>query len=360
MSELAETRTQAGPNPALLARVKAARAGITEQLKQVVVGQEVAVSQILTAMFAGGHCIIQGPPGTAKTLLVSAIGKASGLECKRIQFTPDLMPADISGTEVLEEDRVSGHRVTKFVRGPVFTNIVMADEINRTPPKTQAALLEVMQERQVTIGGRTHALPKPFFVLATQINLEQEGTYPLPEAQMDRFMFSVLTGYVSEAHEVEIVGRTASAGHRELAAVIAGSDLLEFAQAIRQVRLPPELGEWIVDLVATSRPSVAGAPEFVTDYIAWGAGLRASQNIALAAKSTAAQAGRAVVSADDIRAVTLPVLRHRIGLSFRAEIDKVSVEDVVARLIAAVPAPGAATRTAKAPGAVRTTTQGAH
>jgi MoxR-like ATPase len=338
----ATTPTATGPGPALLARIKAAREAITAQLAQVVVGQEEAISQILTAMFAGGHCIIQGPPGTAKTLLVSAIGKASGLDCKRIQFTPDLMPADISGTEVLEEDKTTGRRVTKFVKGPVFTNIIMADEINRTPPKTQAALLEVMQERQVTIGGRTHALPKPFFVLATQINLEQEGTYPLPEAQMDRFMFSVLTGYVTVKDEAEIVRRSTSAGHPEAKAVIAGSELLEFAQLVRQIQLPPELGAWIVDLVATSRPTVAGAPDFVKDYISWGAGLRASQNISLAAKATAAQAGRAVVTAADISAITVPVLRHRIGLSFRAEVDKVSVDDVVKRLIAAVPAPGTA------------------
>jgi MoxR-like ATPase len=338
---MSTTAPTPAPDPALIARIKAAREGIAAQLQQVVVGQGDAVAQILTAMFAGGHCIIQGPPGTAKTLLVSSIGTASGLECKRIQFTPDLMPADISGTEVLEEDRTTGKRITAFVKGPVFTNIVMADEINRTPPKTQAALLEVMQERQVTIGGRTHALPKPFFVLATQINLEQEGTYPLPEAQMDRFMFSVMTGYVSEAHEAEIVRRTASTGHPQIGAVIAGAELIEFAKAIRLVRLPPELGTWIVDLVATSRPTVAGAPDFVKDYIAWGAGLRASQNIALAAKSTAAQAGRDHVIADDIATVIVPVLRHRIGLSFRAEVDKISVEQVVARLIAAVPAPGA-------------------
>jgi MoxR-like ATPase len=335
------TPTTTGPDPALLARIKAASEGIATQLSQVVVGQEAAISQILTAMFAGGHCIIQGPPGTAKTLLISAIGTASGLDCKRIQFTPDLMPADISGTEVLEEDKTTGKRITTFVRGPVFTNIIMADEINRTPPKTQAALLEVMQERQVTIGGRTHALPKPFFVLATQINLEQEGTYPLPEAQMDRFMFSVLTGYVDEAHEAEIVRRTASAKQPKLEKVIEGSELLEYAQAIRQVQLPAALGAWIVDIVASSRPTVEGAPDFVKDYIAWGAGLRASQNIALGAKSIAAQRGRGTVSAEDISAVTVPVLRHRIGLSFRAEVDKVSVDDVITRLLAAVPAPGA-------------------
>ncbi|MBN8525516.1 MAG: AAA family ATPase [Planctomycetes bacterium] len=334
--------TPSGPDPALLSRIKAAREAITAQLAEVVVGQDDAVGQILTAMFAGGHCIIQGPPGTAKTLLIGALARASGLDCKRIQFTPDLMPADISGTEVLEEDKATGRRVTKFVKGPVFTNIVMADEINRTPPKTQAALLEVMQERQVTIGGRTHALPKPFFVLATQINLEQEGTYPLPEAQMDRFMFSVNTGYVTIQDEAAIVRRTTAAGLPEGKPVIQGTDLLEFAQAVRQIALPPDLGAWIVDIVASSRPTVEGAPDFVKDWIAWGAGLRASQNIALAAKSKAAQDARATVIAADIAAVTVPVLRHRIGLSFRAEVDKVTVEDVVKRIIAAVPAPGAA------------------
>jgi len=323
---------------AMLARIKTAREAVLNELQKRVVGQRAPMEQLLTAMFANGHCLIQGPLASAKTVLVASIARVMDLEFKRIQFTPDLMPADISGTEILEED-TAGHRVTKFVRGPVFTNVLMADEINRTPPKTQAALLEVMQERQVTLGGKTHALPKPFYVLATQVTMEQDGTYPLPEAQQDRFMFAIRMEELPEADEVAVVRQTTGAARAELRKVVSGADLIAFNAAIRTVILPPALGQYIVDLVAGSRPNSPGAPDFVNDYIVWGAGLRASQNISLGAKSLAAQDGRSAVGLDDIRRVIHPVLRHRIGLSFRAEVDHVSIDDIIRRLIDAVPAP---------------------
>ena len=324
---------------AVLDRVKAARQAILKELRKLIVGQDEPIDQVLVAMFAGGHCMIQGPPGTAKTILIASLAKVMDLNFKRIQFTPDLMPSDISGTEILEEDHTTGHRFLKFVKGPVFSNIVMADEINRTPPKTQAALLEVMQEKQVTLGGKTYPLPTPFYVLATQISMEQEGTYPLPEAQQDRFMLSIRMGYLGEDQEVQVVRQSTGSGKIQLQRVIGGEDLLTFVKAVRDVTLPPILGGYIVDLVAASRPTDKTAPDFIKEYVAWGAGLRASQNIALAAKSAAAQDGRREIIAEDVRKAIVPVLRHRIGLSFRAEVDRVAVEKVVEKLVATVPEP---------------------
>jgi len=324
---------------AVLDRVKSARLAILKELRKLIVGQDEAIDQVLVAMFAGGHGMIQGPPGTAKTILIASVAKVMDLSFKRIQFTPDLMPSDISGTEILEEDRTTGHRFTKFVKGPVFSNIVMADEINRTPPKTQAALLEVMQEHQVTIGGKTYPLPSPFYVLATQISMEQEGTYPLPEAQQDRFMLSIQMGYLGQDQEVCVVRQSTGAGKVQLQKVIGGEDLLAFTQAVRDVVLPPRLGRYIVDLVAASRPVGDAVPAFIREYVAWGAGLRASQNIALSAKSAAAQDGRGEAVLEDVRKAIVPVLRHRIGLSFRAEVDRVSVEKIIEKLVAAVPEP---------------------
>jgi len=342
-----EARTPVRPDPsglaepAMLERLRAAREALVREIRKVVVAEDEALDQALVAMFAGGHCLIQGPPGTAKTLLVTSLARAMNLSFKRIQFTPDLMPSDITGTEILEEDRASGRRVAKFAKGPVFSNVVMADEINRTPPKTQAALLEVMQERQVTVGGRTYPLPRPFFVLATQSSLEREGTYPLPEAQQDRFMLAITMKYLSEDDEVAVVrGSTGPAG-AAINPVLGAEELLEFARVVRGVRLPESLGRYVVDLVAASRPRSEGADKFVKEYVAWGAGLRASQNIVLGAKSCAAQEGRAEATLADVRRVTLPVLRHRIGLSFRADVDRVGVEDVVKRLLEIVPEPAA-------------------
>ena len=315
---------------------------IVAQLKQVIVGQDEAMRQVLTAFFAGGHCMITGVPGVAKTLLVASLAKIMKLSFKRIQFTPDLMPSDITGTEILEEDTTTGRRELKFVRGPVFANIVMADEINRTPPKTQAALLETMQEKQVTIGGTTYPLEQPSFVLATQIPFEQEGTYPLPEAQQDRFMFTVLMDYLGERDEVSVIKTSTGTAEVELTPLMAKEDLLAYQDLILSVEVPRALIEHIVDLVSASRPESANAPEFVKEYVEWGAGVRASQYIVLGAKAGAAMSGRMAVEPGDIHGVVAPVMRHRIGLSFRADVDKVTVEDLVARLVDGFPAPALA------------------
>ena len=323
----------------ILPRIKEARLAILRELRKLVVGQDAPIDEVLIGMFAGGHLMIQGPPGTAKSLVVVSIAKVMDLEFKRIQFTPDLMPSDISGTEILEADEVSGHRVTKFVKGPVFCNLLMADEINRTPPKTQAALLEVMQEKQVTIGGTTHPLPRPFYVIATQISMEQEGTYPLPEAQQDRFMLSIMMNYLPDDQEMAVVRESTSSRRVTLEKVIDGTELTEFVGAVRSVVLPPHLGRFIVDLTSATRPTVEGCPAFVKEYVAWGAGLRASQNIALASKSAAALEGRGIVTFADIKKIIEPVLRHRIGLSFRAEVDRVTVEDLIAKVVATIPQP---------------------
>lgn len=322
-------------------RIKEIRQAILREVRKVIVGEEEAVDQVLTALFAGGHCLIQGPPGTAKTALIATLSQVVDLQFKRIQFAPDLMPADISGTEILEEDQATGRRVIKFVKGPVFANILMADEINRTPPKTQAALLEVMQEKQVTIGGQSYPLPKPFYVLATQNSMEQEGTYPLPEAQQDRFMLSISMEYLPVDAEISVVRRTTGVEKPALQRVIGGAELMEFVQAVRSVALPPVIGQYIVDLVAASRPTVENALPYVKDYVAWGAGLRASQNITLAAKSLAAQDGRDTVVIGDVKKAIHPVLRHRIGLSFRAEVDHVGVDAVIGKLVEHVAAPAA-------------------
>ncbi len=328
-----------GDLQATLERLKAARQAIVREIKKVIVGQDEPIEQVLAGLFAGGHCMLLGPPGTAKTILIATLARVLDMDFKRIQFAPDLMPSDITGSEILEEDQTTGRRFTKFVKGPVFTNLLMADEINRTPPKTQAALLEVMQEKQVSIGGKTNPLPQPFYVLATQNTMEQEGTYALPEAQQDRFMLSIIMTSLPDDQEAAVVRQSTGAGKVELDRVLAPVELLEFVAAVRRVSLPPELGRYIVDLVAATRPTVDGAPDFVKEYVAWGAGTRASQNIALTAKSLAAQNGRAAVAMGDICKSLLPVLRHRIGLSFRAEVDRVKVESLIPRIVETVPAP---------------------
>jgi MoxR-like ATPase len=322
-----------------VAYLRDVRTKIIEELQRVIVGHTEPIDQLLTAFFAGGHCLITGVPGAAKTLMINSLAPIMKLDFKRIQFTPDLMPADITGTEILEEDRSTGNRELKFVQGPIFANIIMADEINRTPPKTQAALLEAMQEKQVTISGQTYPLPKPFFVLATQIPFEQEGTYPLPEAQQDRFMFNIMMPYNSEEEEVKIVQAATSAKQVELRHMITGEELFAAQTTIRDVEVSKAISNYIVDLVAASREGEPTAADFAREYIAWGAGLRASQNIVLAAKSKAALSGRTSVKLEDVTSVIVPVLRHRIGLNFRAEVDKVTVENLIDRLVKHTPPP---------------------
>jgi MoxR-like ATPase len=334
------TRTE-GASSAVLERIRTASDAVNGELRKAIIGQDAAVEQLLTAIFAGGHCLIQGPLAAGKTLIVESLANVMSLEFRRIQFTPDLMPADISGTEILEEDRAAGRRVTKFVPGPVFCNVLMADEINRTPPKTQAALLEVMQEKQVSLGGRTNPLPTPFYVLATHVTIEQEGTYPLPEAQQDRFMFSIEMEHLDDGQTVEAIRRSTQGRPPALEKVIDGQDLLEFQAAVREVRIPDHLVKYAVALVDTSRPTREDAPDFIQEYVYWGAGLRAGQYISLGAKSLAAQDGRDTVALTDVQKVLTPVLRHRMGLSFRADVDGVMVEDIIQRLLAVVPAPQA-------------------
>ena len=313
-------------------RLKEAHAEIRKEMSRTIVGQDKVIDELLISMFARGHCLLVGVPGLAKTLMIHSLADALSLSFNRIQFTPDLMPSDITGTEVIQEDPETHDRRFKFLRGPVFANVILADEINRTPPKTQAALLESMQEKQVTIGGKTHPLDRPFFVLATQIPTEQEGTYPLPEAQQDRFMFNVTMSYLSEPEEVEAVRNSSSGRSPTLKKIVGGADLLEYQKVIRDIPVPKALSHYIVDLVSATRPG-DGAPDFINEYVAWGAGLRASQYIALGAKSRAGLDGRSEVAARDVQAVIAPVMRHRIGLNFRAEVDKVSVDDVIARLV---------------------------
>jgi len=313
-------------------RLLAGRGRIEAELAKAIVGQREVIEQILLALVAGGHCLITGAPGLAKTLLVKSIAQVFHLRFARIQFTPDLMPADITGTEILQDDGAGGRRLT-FVRGPVFANLVLADEINRTPPKTQAALLEAMQEHQVTAAGVRHALEEPFFVLATQNPIEMEGTYPLPEAQLDRFMFNVVMDYLPAADEVEVVRRTTAGRPAAIEPLFTGEDILRFHELVRQVPVATEMVEFAVRLAALSRPRQPGTPEFVNDWVGWGAGTRAAQFLVLGGKARALLAGRAHVTLDDLASLALPVLRHRILLNYRAEAEGIRVDEVIRRLV---------------------------
>lgn len=310
-----------------------ARQRIEAEIGKVIVGQKEVVEQILTCLFANGHCIIIGVPGLAKTLMVNTIARVLELSFNRVQFTPDLMPADITGTEIIEEDVTSGTRKFRFIKGPIFSNILLADEINRTPPKTQAALLQAMQEYRVTVNGQTYALPLPFFVLATQNPIEQEGTYPLPEAQLDRFMFSVLIDYPSSDEEREIVKSTTSAYAPNLVSVLRAEEIIELQSLLRRVPVTDEVVAFAVRLVACSRPKCSLAPKFVKDWVSWGAGPRASQYLILGAKTRAILSGRFTPTIDDVKAVALPVMRHRIVTSFNAEADGVGPDDIVTKLL---------------------------
>ncbi len=315
-------------------RLIAGRAKIEAELAKVIVGQKEVVEHILIALFAGGHCLITGAPGLAKTLLVKSIAQVFHLKFQRIQFTPDLMPADITGTEILQETG-EGRKMT-FVKGPVFANMVLADEINRTPPKTQAALLEAMQEHQVTAAGMRHALEEPFYVLATQNPIEMEGTYPLPEAQLDRFMFNVVIDYLPEAEETEVVKQTTSRRAATIEPLFTGEDVLSFHDLVRQMPIGEDLIRYAVRLTAASRPQQPGSPGFINDWVSWGAGTRAGQFLVLGAKARALLQGRSHVSVDDIRVLAAPVLRHRILVNYRAEAEGVNVEKIILRLLETV------------------------
>jgi MoxR-like ATPase len=323
----------------LLNKLTAAREKIMREIHKVIIGQDEVVEQVLISIFVGGHTIITGVPGLAKTLLVRTLSGVLDLSFKRIQFTPDLMPADITGTEIIEEDRSTGHRAMEFIRGPVFANIILADEINRTPPKTQAALLEAMQEGNVTVQGTTYPLPKPFFVLATQNPIEMEGTYPLPEAQLDRFMFMVRIGYLPEEDEIAVVKMTTAPQELNLERLMSSDDLIAFQRLVRKVPAADSVTRYAVNLVGSSRPGSEKAPDFINRWVTWGGSLRASQFLVLSAKARAILNGRYNVSCEDIRAVALPVLRHRILLNFQAESEKVNTDQVIRKLIEIVPEP---------------------
>ncbi len=318
-------------------RVVAGRDRILTELHKVIVGQDEALDLVLTALFTGGHCLITGVPGLAKTLLVKTLAQVLHLTFKRIQFTPDLMPADITGMEVLEER--DGQRALRFVKGPVFAQIILADEINRTPPKTQAALLEAMQEYHVTAGGRLYELERPFLVLATQNPIELEGTYPLPEAQLSRFMFNVVMSYLPEDEEVRVVTSTTSDAGETPDRVLDGADILDFQRLVRQVVVSDEVARYAVRLVDASRPGRANTPDFVERWVRWGAGLRASQALVLGGKARALMHGRYHVSVGDVRALAHPTLRHRLVTNFFAESEGIDTEQVISRLLDAVPLP---------------------
>ena len=318
-------------------QISAGREKIEQELGRVIIGQKDAVEEILITLFAGGNCLITGVPGLAKTLMVRAIAGIFELEFHRIQFTPDLMPADITGTEILTDGE--NGRELRFVKGPVFTNVLLADEINRTPPKTQAALLEAMQEKQVSVGGTSRDLPKPFFVLATQNPIEMEGTYPLPEAQLDRFLLNVFIDYLPEEDEVKVVSETTSRVDAQTSPVFKAEDVLRIQSVVRKVPVADSVVRYAVRLAASSRPGQANTPDFVNEWINWGAGLRAGQALIIGAKARALLQGRSHVTPDDVKALAVPVLRHRILPNFKAEAEGVDADQVITKLVETVPVP---------------------
>jgi len=330
--------------PESIRRLSAATDRISTELQHVVVGQSQVVRELMIAVLTGGHCLLVGVPGLAKTLMVRSLAETLGLSFSRIQFTPDLMPADITGTEVIQEDRVSGTRALRFLPGPIFANVVLADEINRTPPKTQAALLEAMQEHQVTIGGQRHPLPEPFFVLATQNPIEQEGTYPLPEAQQDRFMLDVRIDYPTEEEEFQVVRRTTGRASAPAKIALAPDELATLQRTVRALPVADHVIAYALQLTRATRARRGAAPEFVDQYVRWGAGPRASQALILGAKAHAALSGREFAAIDDVRAVALPVLRHRLITNFNAESDRMTTDDIIRRLIDELPADGSSSR----------------
>jgi MoxR-like ATPase len=330
-----DSQSAAGDPKADIAAVERLAEGyrkVTAELSRVIVGQSSVIEELLIALFAGGHCLLVGVPGLAKTLMIQTLAQVLDLSFSRVQFTPDLMPADITGTEVIQEDKLTGTREFKFLPGPVFANLILADEINRTPPKTQAALLEAMQEHQVTVGGKRHLLPEPFFVLATQNPIEQEGTYPLPEAQLDRFMFNVMVDYPDEEEEFQIIRRTTSDNRPQVEKVLSREEVQLLQQTVRQVPVADHVIRYAMQFTRLTRKEKGQVPDFVQKYVSWGAGPRASQYLILGAKARAMLHGREYVSTDDVKAVALPVLRHRIITNFNAEAEGVRPDDVIRRL----------------------------
>jgi MoxR-like ATPase len=314
---------------------------MTEQLSRVIVGQKDVIEQVLVAIFCRGHGLLVGVPGLAKTLLVRSLARVLDLTFSRIQFTPDLMPSDITGTDVLEEDRTTGRRVFRFIHGPLFANMLLADEINRTPPKTQSALLEAMQEHSVTVGEKTYTLPEPFFVLATQNPIEQEGTYPLPEAQLDRFLFHIVVDYPSAEEEIAIMKRVTGMYEADLTIALSGAEVLQLQQLVRRVPVAEHVFQYVRELVRASRPRSEEARDYIKELVSWGAGPRASIYLVLAAKARAVLHGRYHATTEDVRAVALPVLRHRVLTTFNAEAAGIRSEDIILRLLDEIPPPGA-------------------
>ncbi len=339
MSEAEAVVLESQDDLSLVKRMQEGREQIVEEIRKVIIGQHEIIDELLIALFAGGHCLVTGVPGLAKTLLIKTVADILQVKFSRIQFTPDLMPADVVGSEVVEE--TDGHRSLKFVPGPIFTNILLADEINRTPPKTQSALLEAMEEKQVTAAGKTHPMEAPFFVLATQNPIELEGTYPLPEAQLDRFMFKIELDYLSESDEVTVVTTTTQTYDNPLAHPLGGQDILDFQRIARQVPAAEAVIRYAVRLVHASRPQSETSPQFIRDWVSWGGGIRASQNLILAGKVRALLSGRFNVSYGDVRALAHSILRHRILLNFHAEAERVTTDKVISMLLDAVPAPAA-------------------
>ena len=339
MSTTATTQLDPEVLKTRIARFRQVQSQIITQVRRVIVGQEEVLEQVMVGLFVGGHCLITGLPGTAKTLLVRTMAETLGLIFKRIQFTPDLMPSDITGTDIIEEDPTNGRRTWTFVQGPIFANILLADEINRTPPKTQSALLEAMQEKACTVRGNNYILPAPFFVLATQNPIELEGTYPLPEAQLDRFLFNIMLDYLSADEECKVVDLTTVTTIAHADTVTNAQEILDFQQLVRMVPIGESIARHSVDLVRASRSSDESSPDFVKKYVNYGASVRAAQFLVLAAKAKALMKGRYHVNYDDIRSLYIPVLRHRVLLNFHAESERLKTDDILKRVLEWKPAP---------------------
>lgn len=339
MATFADLNSDAAELQQRVERFHLVRDNILRQVREVIVGQDEVLDQVLLALFVGGHCLLTGMPGTAKTLMVRTIAEALGLQFRRIQFTPDLMPSDITGTDIIEEDIATGHRKWTFVPGPIFGNILLADEINRTPPKTQSALLEAMQERSCTVRGQVYSLPSPFFVLATQNPIELEGTYPLPEAQLDRFLFNATLDYLSAEEELKVLDFTTTTRTASIDPVTTAEEILEFQQLVRMVPIATSIARYVLHLVRATRHKSENAPDFVKKYVSYGCSVRAAQFIVLAAKARALSRKRYHVTYEDITSLAAPVLRHRIILNFHAESERIDADDIVKRLLEHLPPP---------------------